>query len=281
MPPSTPATDRWDDAVRRATEATASARSRAGAMDEQCWDDVAMRNIIAIVLYALHLRQGQEIADIRWQAVLWQLRDDRQVATLVSSVLPGAGHDLARTAAPGDPVAECWRWLTQTWDPSAPVKSSFVPAAPAPDGLWGTGVPDVAEFRWGGMTRGIGNALPDPGLEICTPWASHVVQSTMITQAGGHHRLARVEITAPEFHGQRGYVKETGWNFDESSETVDGPAGYVVDLDNIEGTEDFNADEVTACSDLRWPRRPEGSLKDGPPPGLHDLLARCRHVPRT
>src|SRR4051812_10661708 len=99
MPHRSPAPEPWDEAVRRATDATAA--DRPGGMDEQCWDDVAMRSIVAMVLYALHLR------------------DDVRVAELVTTVLPRAGHDLARTAAPGDPVTERWRWLTRTWDPNA------------------------------------------------------------------------------------------------------------------------------------------------------------------
>lgn len=49
-------------------------------------------------------------------------------------------------------------------------------------------------------------------------------------------------------------------------------AGYVVDLDDIEGTERIDADRLEPCTDLRWPRRPRGTLKDGPPPGLLDPL---------
>ncbi|MER6567041.1 hypothetical protein ABT288_12795 [Streptomyces sp. NPDC001093] len=151
----------WEEAVRRATEATAK-HSFSG-MDEECWDDVAMRGIVAMVLYALHLRDRRPVGEIPWQAVLWQLRDDERVTELVTAVLPDAGHDLSRTAAPGDPVTECWRWLTRTWDPQAPVKSDFEqPAlAPASGGNW---VPETPEPRWGGMSRGIGTGLPDPAL---------------------------------------------------------------------------------------------------------------------
>jgi hypothetical protein len=89
-------------------------------MDEQCWVEVAIRGIIATVLYALHLRERQSVELIGWwSAVLWQLRDDKRVTELVSTVLTRTGHDLSRTAGAGDPGTECLRWLTRTWDPSA------------------------------------------------------------------------------------------------------------------------------------------------------------------
>ncbi|WP_405842566.1 hypothetical protein OG528_29825 [Streptomyces platensis] len=269
MPPRAPAPEPWNDAVRRATDATAA--DRPGGMDERCWDDVAMRGIIATVLYALHLRERQPVDAIGWPAVLWQLRDDERVAELVTAVLPRAGLDLARTAAPGDPVTECWRWLTRTWDPHAPVKSAFLQPALSPSSLDGW-VPDAPEPRWGGMGRGIASGLPDPALEVCTHWAAGVVQRALITERRGHHAHDRVQVTSGAFAGHRGYVSNVGWYFDDASETVDGPAGYVVDLDDVPGTEDIDADQVEGCADLRWPRRPEGTLKDGPPPGLHDPL---------
>ncbi|MFF7413267.1 hypothetical protein [Streptomyces lydicus] len=269
MPPRAPAPEPWNDAVRRATDATAA--DRPGGMDERCWDDVAMRGIIATVLYALHLRERQPVDAIGWPAVLWQLRDDERVAELVTAVLPRAGLDLARTAAPGDPVTECWRWLTRTWDPHAPVKSAFLQPALSPSSLDGW-VPDAPEPRWGGMGRGIASGLPDPALEVCTHWAAGVVQRALITERRGHHAHDRVQVASGAFAGHRGYVSNVGWYFDDASETVDGPAGYVVDLDDVPGTEDIDADQVEGCADLRWPRRPEGTLKDGPPPGLHDPL---------
>lgn len=241
MPPRAPAPEPWNDAVRRATDATAA--DRPGGMDERCWDDVAMRGIIATVLYALHLRERQPVDAIGWPAVLWQLRDDERVAELVTAVLPRAGLDLARTAAPGDPVTECWRWLTRTWDPHAPVKSAFLQPALSPSSLDGW-VPDAPEPRWGGMGRGIASGLPDPALEVCTHWAAGVVQRALITERRGHHAHDRVQVTSGAFAGHRGYVSNVGWYFDDASETVDGPAGYVVDLDDVPGTEDIDADQV-------------------------------------
>ena len=266
MPTRSSALDRWDEAVRRATDATADGPD---GMDEQCWDDVAMRGIVAVVLYALHLRERQPVDAIGWPAVLWQLRDDVRVTELVTAVLPRAGHDLARAAAPGDPVTECWRWLTRTWDPNAPVKSAFL--LPALSNRSHSGwVPDAPEPRWGGMSRGIGTGLPDPAIEVCTLWAASVVQRQILTEREGHHAHDRVSVVSGAFTGHRGYVRDVCWYFDDRTETVDGPAGYVVDLDDVEGIEDIDAQHVEACADLRWPYRPEGTLKDGPPRGWND-----------
>lgn len=273
MPPRAPASDTWDAAVRRATDVTAA--HTVGGMDENCWDDVAIRGILAITLYALHRRDGHPVEAVSWQRVLWQLRDDQRVMELATSVLPGAGHDLARTAAPGDPVADCWMWLTRTWNPHAPripvaEKRRAVPAVAVPSDL--AELPQSTELRWGGMTRGIGAGLPDPALEVCTDWAADVVQRAITADSYGHHRHDRVAVIAGAHAGRRGYVVESGWHFDDATETVQGPAGYVLDLDDVEGTIRADADAVTGSSDRRWPRRPAGCLKDAPPPGLDDPL---------
>ncbi|MFG3000928.1 hypothetical protein [Streptomyces sp. NPDC048340] len=262
----------WDAALRHATGVTAA--HSLGGMDENCWDDVAVRGILAVALYALHLRESAPVDAVRWQQVLWQLRDDQRITALATSVLPGAGHDLARTAQPGDPVADCWRWLTRTWDTRAPRN-------PAPDKREAVPVhvpqdlrelAEAPELRWGGMTRGIGRGLPDPAIEICTDWAASIVQQAITADSYGHHRHDRVAVISGPHAGRRGYVVESGWHFDDDTETVQGPAGYVVDLDDAEGTARIDADAVTGSSDLRWPHRPADSLKAVPPPGPHDPL---------
>ncbi|MFD8978584.1 hypothetical protein [Streptomyces sp. NPDC059564] len=152
----------WDAAVQRATALT-SARTPGG-MDERCWDDVAIRGILAVTLYSLHLRNRQPVGDIRWQQVLWQLRDDARVTDLATAALTSGGHDLAPTAEPGDPVAGCWAWLTRAWDTRAP-KTPVIDkraAVHVPSDL--RQLPQVPELRWDGMTRGIGRGLPDPAL---------------------------------------------------------------------------------------------------------------------
>ncbi|MCX4666459.1 hypothetical protein OG453_07225 [Streptomyces sp. NBC_01381] len=255
----------WGLAVQRATVLTE--RSQPGGLDENCWDDVAIRDIIAVVLYALHLRHGHPVERVKWESVLWHLRDDQTVRTLVEDVLPAAGHRLApeqsADSAVDDPVVERWRWLTRTWDPQAPplsrtmaaVSPWYGPPTPGP-------VSAVPEPLWGGMSRGIGNGLPDPAVEVCTSWAAHAVQQTLSADCSGYAIHQRVRIIDGPYSGQCGYVRELGWVFDDGAQEVVGPAGYVVDLDDAAGTERFDADEVSSRADgLHWADRAEGTIK--------------------
>lgn len=265
----------WDECVRRASVATAA--EQPGGQDEGCWDFVAIRDIIAVVLYSLHLRDGQPVKNVPWNSVLWHLRDDDRVNTLAHEVLPPAGHCIDLSAESDDLVVERWRWLTRTWDPDAPVRPRKRQPPP-----WGklfqsdrSERPEDAEEpepRWGGLSRGIGSGLPDPALEVCTSWAAHVVQAIIMGRNGGYATFQRVHVVDGPLKGHRGYVTEPGWAFDDEAQTVEGPAGYVVDLDDTEGTERIDAHQLTARRDHRWPQRPRGTLKDGPPPGLHDPL---------
>ncbi|MEU4113355.1 hypothetical protein AB0F71_02490 [Kitasatospora sp. NPDC028055] len=267
--------DPWGDAVGRATAATAV--EQPGGMDEDCWELVAGRDITAMVLYALHLRDGLPVADVPWRSVLWWLWDDQRVSALVEEVLPTAGHDLARVAEPADPVVERWRWLTRTWNPDAPIRPRARQEVRAPlDELlylsYSRQDDAAPEPRWGGMSRGLAAGLPDPALEVCVGWAAAAVQAAITTEHGGYARFDRVRVTGGPFKGHRGYVRQSGWSLDDASQTAGGPLGYVVDLDDTEGTEDIDAELLKRSSDQRWPRRRAGTLKDGPPPGLHDPL---------
>jgi hypothetical protein len=96
------------------------------------------------------------------------------------------------------------------------------------------------------------------------------VQAAIIAQHGGYATFQRVCVTSGPFEGQRGYVRESGWAFDDTTQTADGPAGYVVDLDDTEGTQDIDAHQLRPSSDHLWPRRQQGALKDGPPVGMSD-----------
>ncbi|WP_370192507.1 hypothetical protein [Streptacidiphilus sp. MAP5-52] len=41
-----------------------------------------MRSIVAMVLYALHLRDRRPVDEIAWAAALWQLQDDQRAQAL-------------------------------------------------------------------------------------------------------------------------------------------------------------------------------------------------------
>ncbi|MFF4735850.1 hypothetical protein ACFY2W_08155 [Streptomyces sp. NPDC001262] len=271
----------WQAALRRATDAAAS---RLGSVDEDCWDDVAIRDIIAIALYALQVRDGRDVDDVSWASVLWWLWDDERVITLVEESIPGASAAMASAGGPGgsaDPVVARWCWLNRTWDPDAPIRRRN--RASQWDGtlqqLRGRGeelLPRV-EARWEGMSRGIANGLPDPAIEICTHWAAGAVAAALSAANGGYEIHQRVRATAGAFEGQVGYVSDVGWEFDDTAQQVIGPAGYVVDFDDVQGTECIDAEHLASATDRRWPRRSAGSLKDGPPPGLDDRLAQIPH----
>lgn len=165
---TTAATSAWDDAVRRATAVANS--ERPGGMDEDCWDDVAIRDIIATVLYALHLRTGTEVGTVPWSSVLWWLHDDERVISLVEDTVPRAAQALTETTAGTEEAAlDRWRWLDRTWDPDAPVRRRNRPSS-----AWGTlrqieydrfvSPVAVAEPRRDGMSRGVAGGFPDPGV---------------------------------------------------------------------------------------------------------------------
>ncbi|MFC9431613.1 hypothetical protein [Streptomyces sp. NPDC056987] len=121
------------------------------------------------------------------------------------------------------------------------------------------------------MSRGIGAALPDPAVEVCTSWAADVIQTVFIARHGGYATSQRVRVTYGPFKGQRGYVQQWGWAFDDDTQTVDA-VGYVVDLDDSEGTEDIDAHQLRRAFDRRWPLRQRGSLKDRPPAAMSEPL---------
>lgn len=161
---TTTATRAWDNAVRRATAVANS--ERPGGMDEDCWDDVAIRDIIATVLYALRLHTGTEADTVPWSSVLWWLHDDERVISLVEETVPGAARALTgTTAGTEEAVLDRWRWLNRTWDPDAPVRrrnrssSAGGTLRRTEHELFGTRVA-VAEPRWDGMSRGIAGGLP-------------------------------------------------------------------------------------------------------------------------
>lgn len=100
---------------------------------------------------------------------------------------------------------------------------------------------------------------------MTSPWAAGVVQRALIAEQNGRHRHDRITVTSGPLQGRRGYVVEAGWYFDDPNENVEGPAGYVVDLDDTEGTERVDGDQVKRSLDLKWADRPAGCLKANPP----------------
>ncbi|MGW1163587.1 hypothetical protein ACWD48_36480 [Streptomyces sp. NPDC002519] len=171
---TTTAPSAWEAAVSRATVVTN--RERPGGMNEDCWDDVAIRDIIAMVLYALHVRHETPVDEVPWSKVLWWLWDDEHVITLVEDTLPAAGRALTTPDDKlSDPPLKRWRWLNRTWDPEAPIRRRNMPPPPwealMQRGHDTTGEP-LPEPRWEGMSRGIADALPDPALVMSSSGVS-------------------------------------------------------------------------------------------------------------
>ncbi|MEU7148666.1 hypothetical protein AB0B15_11585 [Streptomyces sp. NPDC045456] len=245
-------TDGWQDAVARATEVVVP---HLPGEHEGNWDFVATRDIVAMVLYALHIRDERPVAHVPWDGVLWYLDGDERVISLVEGALPG----LAPASADGpadERVAERWRWLNRTWDPHAPVR-------PHPLGAGG-----VSGARWEGLSRGIGRTLPDPAVEVCTSWAAAAVETALNAERGGYHLFQRVRVAEGVFRDQYGYVRRLDWVFDDDARrAVDGPpAWYLVDLDEADAPLRFDARCLAGDTDGRqWPERVPGSLKSSPP----------------
>ncbi|MFE4869535.1 hypothetical protein [Streptomyces sp. NPDC056682] len=266
----------WPQAVRRASKA--AGEGRLGEVDENCWDDVAIRDIIATVLYALHRRDGQPVDRIPWGSVLWQLWSDERVIALVEQVLPCARD--APTAADGqgggsggEPLAR-WRWLNRTWDPKAPVQPRSVSPSspwhrepvPGPDGV-------VPEPRWGGMSRGIGSDLAEPAIEVCVSWAAGAVETVISAESHGYATHQRVHVTGGRHDGAYGYVMGQGWAADDDrQEVIDGPpVEYTVSLDEAPGTVEIDAEHLTDQADgLSWPHRAPDSPALVAPRGLDE-----------
>lgn len=209
---TTTATRAWDNAVRRATAVANS--ERPGGMDEDCWDDVAIRDIIATVLYALHLRTGTEADTVPWSSVLWWLHDDERVISLVEDTVPGAAQALTgTTAGTEEAVLDRWRWLNRTWDPDAPVRRRNRPSSAggtlrqSGHELFGTRVA-VAEPRWDGMSRGIAGVLPDPALVRNSSGVSRPLLSHWSGARGPGGERRTVPLGVSEIAGKR-YSFET------------------------------------------------------------------------
>ncbi|MDX3024998.1 hypothetical protein [Streptomyces acidiscabies] len=271
---TTTAPSAWKAAVSRAT--VVADRELPGRMKEDCWDDVAVRDIITVVLYALHVRHATPVDEMPWSKALWWLWDDERVIHLVEDTLPAAGRALTTPDDElTDPLLSRWRWLNRTWDPDAPIRRRNVPPPPweiltqrghdAADG-------PLPEPRWEGMSRGIAGALPDPAVEVCTPWAAAAVGAVLSAEQGYLTVLQRARVHGGRFAGQGGYVRDIRWHFDDEKQQVTGPESYAVDLDDTEGTERIDAELLQPATDFRWAHRPEGTLKDGPPPELSTPL---------
>jgi hypothetical protein len=214
-----------------------AAAHRWSALDESCWDDVAIRDLIAAVLYSLHRRDLTAVGKVALRDALWHLDSDQRITQLVEPEVAGVS----------DPaVIDRWSWLTRTWNPTAP---AWIAAGRAAD----------VEPRWGGLSRGIACGLPDPAIEICALWAAEAVAAALVAESHGLPRYQRVRVTGGPYEGEHGYVVGQSWLDDDDAQTVTGPHAYDVDLDNAEDTVCVQGRLLALDDTLRWPDRPAAS----------------------
>lgn len=210
-----------DAALRRAEELVLAAHLE-NARGRWSWEGTAMRDLVALALYATGLRDRTPADETPLGRVLVPLFDQADFEQLVRAELTAAGHrlgaaDSAEPADPADPVSVRWAWLHRRWDPDAPIGQ-----------------------RWDGLPRGVARGLPDPAIEICLSWAGGVVDRALAAERGALDRRTRVRIISGEFAGQSGTVETPAWLLTPAGDAVEPgpPAGYMVRLDRPDGIGD-------------------------------------------
>jgi hypothetical protein len=254
--------DDWRQALARATP-VAARRGGAEEIDENDWDEVAIRDIIAVTLCALAAHGHLPVAEVGWDAVLWQLQDADRLRALVDPLA-------SAEPVPSEPegFAARWAWLERVWDPHAPFKAHLADLTQARYSF--SAVPgDPVEPRWDGMTRSIARGLPDPALEICLLHAAGAVGRRLLTACCGLADYTRVAVTGGQYGGDAGYVRGPVWELDDAHETVATPPyGYEVSLDQdvaIPAPVIASAFLRVLEDGLRWAQRPAGSAALLPP----------------
>ncbi|MGW3228738.1 hypothetical protein [Kitasatospora sp. NPDC001095] len=282
----------WRQATRRAHQVvTTHLRVPFGSFDY-----LAVRDTIAMVLYCLHVVGKQPVTDVPWEKVPWYLRagEDELIEQLSQNSLSAAGHDTSPDyygqVVPGvDHVADRYRWLTRTWNPTAPLEPSDAVdddrALSRPNG-------SSDRLRWGGLQRHAHVKLPDPAIELFLPEAFAAVAIEVSARRGDLSPRQRVRVAAGPYEGQHGYVHQPLWHYDDREKSVaaDPVARYEVDLDDTAATVHLDAGCLApGTDDVVWPRRTPGSFKEAPAPAsdpqpederpaaheLEALLARC------
>lgn len=264
--------DDWCQALARATP-LAARLGGAEEIDENNWDEVAIRDIIAVTLRALAARGHVPVAEVGWDAVLWQLQDADRLRALVDPLA-------SAEPAPSEPegFAARWAWLEQVWNPHAPFKAHLAELTQARypfSAVHG----DPVEARWDGMTRGIARGLPDPALEICLLHAAGAVGRQLLTACCGLADYTRVAVTGGQYGGDAGYVRGPVWELDDAHETVATPPyGYEVSLDQdvaIPAPVIASAFLRVLEDGLTWAQRPAGSVALLPPVLAPAVLPDC------
>jgi len=242
----------WRDAVRRATTATEAVHHQ-GKHTERTWEFIAIRDTIAMVLFALHLRHQQPVADFSWWTVLFYLQDDEYAISLVEGILPDCGHELVPSLRYGmdiqsgsDPVSRRWGWLNRTWN--APPSDG-----PHPGGMGNGEI--GGDPRWDGLPREPGAVpAPDPAIEVCLP-AAHAVVRTALHGETTFTAQQRVRVTAGTYQDRIGTVHQARWTYNSEAGMVTAPpAVYKVILDGTDGAVEVDSGQLTEHPDSTQPQ---------------------------
>ncbi|MFE6052869.1 hypothetical protein ACFQ6N_19100 [Kitasatospora sp. NPDC056446] len=238
----------WRAAVRRAT--TLAAPHHEGS------DAAAVRDVITMILYALHLRERQPVAEVSWWTVLFHLQDAQHVIDLVEQTLQDTGHDViprlsfrSPNQRRADPIARRWARLNRPQDPPA--------AGPhyGPDRR-ADSAPDVQGSRRGNR--------PDPLIKACVPRAAAAVHAVL---EGSFTKHQRIRVTAGQYEGRAGFVLHPAWTLDrETLQIAVPPTTYIVDLDDLDDTVEIDASRLTSYPD-------EHSRPGSPPATPNDPAA--------
>ncbi|MEU4300281.1 hypothetical protein [Kitasatospora aureofaciens] len=239
----------WREAVRRAN--TLAAPHHEGSGDAA--DSASVRDVITMVLYALHLRERQPVAEVSWWTVLFHLQDDQHVIDLVEQTLQDTGHDVIPRLSfrspdqrRADPITRRWNRLNRPQNPPA------------------TGPHDGPDHRpeSGPYVRGSRpNGRPAPIINACVPRAAAAVHAVL---EGGFIEHQRIRVTAGPYEGRAGFARRPAWRLDrETLQIVVPPAAYVVALDGLDGAVEIDASQLTGHTDGHsWPGSPPATPND-------------------
>ncbi|MFD7737751.1 hypothetical protein [Streptomyces sp. MJM8645] len=226
----------WREAVRR----TATLALHHEGSDDAA-DSSGVRDVITLILYALHLRERQPVADVSWWTALFHLQDDQHVIDLVEQTLQDTGHDVIPRLSfrspdqrRADPIARRWERLNRTRNTSHPQDPPAAGPHDGPTHRPDSG-PDVQGSRHGNR--------PGPIIKACVPRAAAAVHAVL---EGGFTEHQRIRVTAGPYEGRAGFVRRPAWRLDrETFQIVVPPAAYVIDLDGLDGAVEIDAGQLT------------------------------------
>ena len=186
----------WIAARTRAAALADSSLVRAEGVDS--WDSVAVRDLIAVALYAIAAGNTRPVDAVGLDELVMVLSDANGYRQTAAAAAARAGDT--------SEVAAAWRWLTREWDPH-----------------------DVPARRWDGLPRGIAREASDPAVDVCLTWAASAVGQKLEDQRGALPRRTPVTVVTGPHAGTRGVIDAPCWQLDDAGALAAGPpAAYLV-----------------------------------------------------